>query len=177
MASALPTCEALIPKAKATEGEPIRTSRLEPGESQLDAFDTAALRDALLLPLGPGGSRWYRRGRFDFHTDRPGHAPLEEAAADAVLVVDGIFLLRPELVAHWDYRIFVEVHFAVALERALRRDLALFGSAQAVRVRYQQRYIPGQQLYFAAARPQERADVIVRNEDPANPDLLLPDVG
>jgi hypothetical protein len=67
--------------------------------------------------------------------------------------------------------------FAVALERALRRDLALFGSAEAVRARYQQRYIPGQQMYFAAARPQQRADAIVSNEDPANPELLLPDGG
>ncbi|HZC79485.1 MAG TPA: hypothetical protein VE258_17145 [Ktedonobacterales bacterium] len=36
---------------------------------------------------------------------------------------------------------------------------------------------PGQQLYFAAARPQQHADAIVRNEDPANPALLLPDAG
>lgn len=157
--------------------ERYRRGAASPEGYYLDAFDTAALRDALLLPLGPAGSRWYRRGSFDFHTDRPVHAPLEEAPADAVLVVDGVFLLRPELVAHWDYRIFVEVPFAVALERALRRDLALFGSAQAVRVRYQQRYIPGQRLYFAAAQPQERADAIVRNEDPANPELLLPDAG
>lgn len=143
----------------------------------LDTFDTAALRDALLVPLGPGGSRRYRRASFDFRTDRAVHAPLEEAPADAVLIVDGVFLLRPELVAHWDYRILVEVPFAVVLERALRRDLALFGSAEAVRARYQQRYIPGQQLYFAAERPQQRADAIVRNEDPANPVLLLPDGG
>lgn len=157
--------------------ERYRRGAASPEGYYLDAFDMAALCDALLLPLGPGGSRWYRRGSFDFHTDRPVRAPLEEAPADAVLIVDGVFLLRPELVAHWDYRIFVEVPFAVALERALRRDLALFGSAQAVRVRYQQRYIPGQQLYLSEARPQERADAIVRNEDPANPELLLPDAG
>lgn len=154
-----------------------RRGAASPEGYYLDAFDPAAVCDALLLPLGPGGSRRYRRASFNFRTDRPVHASLEEAAADAVLVVDGVFLLRPELVAHWDYRIFVEVPFAVALERALRRDLALFGSAEAVRARYQQRYIPGQQLYFAAARPQQRADAIVRNEDPANPDLLLPDAG
>jgi uridine kinase len=89
--------------------ERYRRGAASPEGYYLDAFDTAALRDALLLPLGPGGSRWYRCASFDFRTDRAVHAPLEEAAADAVLVVDGVFLLRPELVAHWDYRIFVEV--------------------------------------------------------------------
>jgi uridine kinase len=172
-----PVIRASVDGFHRTRAERYRRGAASPEGYYLDTFDTAALCAALLLPLGPSGSRKYRRGSCDFRTDRPAHAPLEEAPANAVLVVDGVFLLRPELVAHWDYRIFVEVPFAVALERAMRRDLALFGSAEAVRVRYQQRYIPGQQLYFAAARPQERADAIVRNEDPANPELLLPDAG
>ncbi len=155
-----PVIRASVDGFHRTRAERYRRGAASPEGYYLDAFDTAALCAALLLPLGPGGSRKYRRGGFDFRTDRPAH---------------GVFLLRPELVAHWDYRIFVEVPFAVALERALRRDLALFGSAEAVRARYQQRYIPGQQLYFAAARPQQHADAIVRNEDPANPELLLPD--
>ena len=154
-----------------------RRGATSPEGYYLDSFDMDALREALLLPLGPGGSRHYRRAAFDFRTDRPVRAPLGEAPSDAVLVVDGVFLLRPELVALWDYRIFVELPFAVALERAVRRDLALFASAQAVRVRYQQRYLPGQHLYFAAAQPLEHADAIVGNEDLANPRLVLPGDG
>ncbi|MGZ3601508.1 MAG: uridine kinase [Ktedonobacterales bacterium] len=139
----------------------------------LDAFDDAALRDALLLPLGPGGSRRYRRAIFDYRTDRPTLAPKQEAPPNAVLLIDGVFLLRPELVAFWDYRIFVKVSFATALERAMRRDIALFGSGEAVQARYHDRYIPGQHLYFDAAHPQEHADAIVYNEDPDNPRLLF----
>lgn len=37
----------------------------------LDSFDYPLLRDLLLLPLGPAGSRRYRRTVFDFRADTP----------------------------------------------------------------------------------------------------------
>lgn len=138
-----------------------------------DSFDYAALRAALLEPLGPGGSRRYRRVVFDFRTDAPMTVHAEEAPADAVLLFDGVFLLRPELIAMWEYRIFVDAPFEVTLERALRRDVALFGSEDAVRERYLRRYVPGQRLYLATAQPCERADAILVNADPDQPELLF----
>lgn len=144
-----------------------------PGGCYLDSFDNAALRDVLLLPLGPNGSRRYRHAIFDYRTNRPALAPEQEAPPTAVLLVDGVFLLRPELVAFWDYCIFVEVPFATALERAMRRDVALFGSNEAVQTRYHQRYIPGQHLYFETAHPQEHADAIVYNEALDDPRLFF----
>ena len=137
----------------------------------LDAFDYPALRSALLLPLGPLGSRRYRQAVFDFRTDRSLSQPEEEAPMDAVLVLDGVFLLRPELTTLWDYRIWVEVPFNVALHRARQRDVALFGSAEAVETRYHTRYIPAQHLYLETADPREQAEAIVENADPANPVL------
>lgn len=137
----------------------------------LDSFDYPAVRAALLLPLGPAGSGRYQRAVFDFRTDRPLAAPDEAALPNAVLVMDGVFLPRPELDACWDYRIWVEVPFAVALGRARERDVALMGSDEEVLARYQARYIPGQQLYLQTVHPRERADAIVHNEDPVRPRL------
>ncbi len=139
-----------------------------------DAFDYAALQDALLQPLGPTGNRRYRRAVFDFRTDTPLTTDEEHAPLDAVLLVDGVFLLRSALNHLWDYRIFVQVNFEVALRRAMERDQSLFGDAQAVQTRYLQRYIPGQQLYFQRDHPQERADVIIDNNDYASPRLSFP---
>ena len=136
-----------------------------------DSFDYEAARACLLDPLGPGGDRKYRRQVFDYRTDEPAPAPLETAAANAILIVDGIFLLRPELIGRWDFTVFVAVPFSETRRRAETRDAASIGSADAVRRRYDARYIPGQQLYFAEAQPQARADAIVDNTDPDRPSL------
>lgn len=139
----------------------------------MDSFDYEALRSCLLDPLGPGGSREYRAAVFDFRDDRPATGRTALAPKRAVLVFDGVFLLRPELRGCWDVRIFVSVSFSVTLRRALLRDLALFGSADAVERRYRLRYIPGQELYFSEARPEEAADAVIVNDDPAAPVLRM----
>lgn len=139
-----------------------------------DSFDYPSLRAVLLEPLGPQGSRRYRRAVFDFRADAPLATPQEEAPANAVLLFDGVFLLRPKLVDQWDYRILVSVKMDLALQRALQRDLPLFGSAETIRTRYLQRYLPGQRLYYQVTRPYEQADVIVDNNDPSHPQLVFP---
>jgi len=104
-----------------------------------DCFDFAALRKAVLAPAG------------------------------TVVVVDGVFLLSDHLRDCWDLTVFLDVHPAETLRRALVRDVALFGSEAVVRERYEHRYLPGQRLYRAMVNPTEVADVVVDNDDPAGP--------
>lgn len=137
-----------------------------------DSFNYQALTASLLTPLGPGGSRQYVRAVFDYRTDSEVQIPIQVAEADAVLLFDGVFLLRSELMEYWDYTIFVEAAFEVTLARAERRDAVLFGSVEEIRRRYKQRYIPGQKIYFDECRPKERAQVVVDNNDPQNPIIL-----
>jgi uridine kinase len=136
-----------------------------------DSFDHAAVIKSILAPLGPGGSLEYRTAAFDFRTDAPVRSETRAAPSDAILLFDGIFLLGPELRGHWDFAIFVRAGFETTLERALLRDLPLFGSEEAVRRRYRDRYIPGETLYLERCRPRELADVVVDNDDPAAPSL------
>lgn len=136
-----------------------------------DSFDYPALVDALLEPLGPGGTRRYRRAVFDFRADAPVGSRHEEAAAGAILLFDGVFLLRPELREYWEFSIFVRAGFEVTIARAAVRDRRLFGSAAEVRRRYEQRYVPGQRLYLAEARPEGWASVVIDNDDPTRPRL------
>lgn len=136
---------------------------LSPEGYYLDSFDYPALRSQLLGPLGPHGSRHYRTSVFDFRTDTPISSEAAHADAQAILIFDGVFLQRPELADLWDSVIFVDIPFEVSLQRALTRDLALFGSEAVIRERYQQRYIPGQRLYFAQCQPRERADLVIEN--------------
>ena len=152
----------------------LRRGSLSPEGYYEDSFDYAALNALLLEPLGPQGNGRYRRAVFDFRTDTPQVAPLQEAPAHAVLLFDGVFLLRPELLQQWDYRIFVYVKMEQALQRALRRDLPLFGSEEVLRERYLQRYQPGQRLYYQVAHPHAQADVLVDNNDPRSPQMFFP---
>ena len=134
-----------------------------------DSFDYDALRRVLLDPLGPDGDRRYQSAVYDLDTDTALSPPVTTASADAVLLLDGVFLLRPELAGRWDLSIFVSAAFEQVLERARIRDLARFGSAAEVERRFRTRYIPAQKLYFAAACPAEHADVVVHNDEPRQP--------
>ena len=134
-----------------------------------DSFDFDALHQVLLDPLGPDGDRRFRPAVYDRDTDTALSPPVATAAADAVLLFDGVFLLRPELVDRWDLRIFVSAAFEETLARARIRDLVSLGSAARVEQRFRNRYLPSQQHYFDAVRPTDLADIVVHNDEPERP--------
>jgi uridine kinase len=138
-----------------------------------DSFDYRALRESLLKPLGAGGNRRIRRRVFDFRTDEPAYSRLETAPREAVLLFDGVFLLRQELDGLWDFSLFVDAPFRETLQRAAIRDAAMFGSEATVIRRYAARYVPGQQIYYETERPQSRASVVMDNADPDRPKLTF----
>ena len=137
-----------------------------------DSFDYETLVESLLTPLGPGGSRCYRAAVFDYRTNSAVPIKAHVAEENAILLFDGVFLLRPEVAASWDFTVFVDASFEVTLARAQERDAVYLGSRDEVRRRYEQRYIPGQKLYFAECRPRERAQVVIDNGDPSNPIII-----
>ena len=141
-----------------------RRGRLSPEGYFHDAFDYARLNEALLDPLSFGGSLEFRRAIFDFRSDQPVDAPLERTTPDSILVFDGVFLLRPELRARWDFSIFLRIDFEMALARALKRGAQSFDSADELEQRYRTRYFPAQRLYFADAEPERWASVVVESE-------------
>jgi len=87
----------------------------------------------------------------------------------AILVIDGVFLLRPELRELWTFSVYLRVSPEETLRRAHRRDLGLFGSAEEVERRYLGRYLPGQALYRQEADPEARAHILVDNEQTDEP--------
>lgn len=131
--------------------------------------NVGALCRVLLDPLGPGGNRRIQRAVYDKATDSAVSPPATTAARDAVLLFDGVFLLRKELFDRWELRIFVSATFENALERSRIRDQTPLMSADEVEQRYRRRYIPSQQFYFETTRPSELADIIVYNDDPQRP--------
>ncbi|MGW3347379.1 cytidylate kinase family protein [Nonomuraea rubra] len=154
----------LVPRAQR-----YRRGRYSAEGCYFDAHDHAALCRVLLDPLGPGGDRSFRHTAYDRATDTPSCPPPTTAPADAVLLFDGVFLLRPELVDRWDLRIFVSVPFEQTVARAQDRGTALAESPADIERSWRDRYIPSQQLYFATARPTDHADIIVYNDQLQRP--------
>ena len=137
-----------------------------------DSFDYPALRSALLNPLGPGGNGRHRSALFDQTTDSAVIGEPRDAGADAILLFDGLFLLRPEIGACWDLHVFLDVPFGETLQRMLVRDARSGLSDDDVRRRFAVRYRPGEERYLREMRPRERAAIVIDNTDPAQPAIV-----
>ncbi len=94
--------------------------------------------------------------------------PWRARTDDAVLVVDGIFLQRPELADVWDLVVWLEVPDAERVHRMARRD----GGVDDVADPVQQRYLGAQRIYRETCDPAGSADVVVDNSDWSAPRIV-----
>jgi uridine kinase len=138
-----------------------------------ETWDNEAIRDRLLIPLGPDGDRRYTAGLRDTSAQTALELSVAVAADDAVLLADGAFLQRPELDACWDLRIYVEITFDEVLRRGIARDQQWMPSPEAAEHRYRTRYIPAERLYVDQLQPQARAQIVVNNQEPAKPVIAV----
>ena len=147
-----------------------RRGRLSAEGYYRDAFDTEALLGRLLRPFAAGAGHVATQV-FDHATDE-----VAEAACDvpprAVLVVDGVFVLREPLRDHWSLAVHLRVSPEETLRRALVRDVGVLGDAAEVEQRYRRRYLPAEQMYRADCDPAGHADVVIDNDDPAAPRVV-----
>lgn len=134
-----------------------------------DSFDFDTLHRVLLDPLGPDGDRNFQAAVYDRDADAALSAHITTADPNAVLLFDGVFLLRPELIDRWDLRIFVSAGFEETLARARIRDTAAMGSVSRVDERFRDRYLPSQQHYFDAVHPTDLANIVVHNDELERP--------
>jgi uridine kinase len=81
--------------------------------------------------------------------------------AGAIVLVEGVFLFRPEVVPLLDLKVWLEISFEDALARALERDADAMGGEDGVRERYATRYFPGQRLHLERDRPRDHADLVI----------------
>ena len=120
-----------------------------------NAFDIKRIREGLV-----GG---FRRGQtmlcsIDPITQIDHSAELVPVGDQAILIVDGVFALRPELRDLWDVRVWLEIDPQLSELRATARDGETL-----------ERYRLSEQLYLAEACPQQIADIIVDNDDVSTP--------
>lgn len=133
-----------------------------------DAYDLDALRELVLRPLGPGGSRRYAEHVHDLATDavQPRFAT---APPDAIVLFAATFLQRGALRDDWDEVLWLDVPEPVATARGVARDAAALGGADAAEAAYASRYMAACRIYLAEEAPRDRASIVVDHADPERP--------
>ncbi|WP_426530223.1 uridine kinase [Bradyrhizobium sp. McL0615] len=144
--------------------------RYSPDGFYLDSYDYASFRRLLLEPLSPGGSGQYVAKQFDLDNDRRFDLYPQQAGPTAALIVDGIFLHRPELRSSWDLSIFLKVDFDVSLPRGAARGQSF--DAIDPNLPPHQRYVGGQARYLAECVPERQADIVIDYNDLEVPRIL-----
>lgn len=149
-----------------------RRGRESPEGYYYDAFNYEAFIEAVLLPLQPGGDRKIRPTLINLNASLDLQPEYVSVAEDAIILCEGVFLMRPELFDYWDILIFIDVSLETALRRAIERDLQMLGSYEQVRYMYEKRYFAGQRIYFERCHPIQRANLIIDNNDFRNPVVI-----
>lgn len=131
-----------------------------------DSFDYSTFRRVLIEPFRLGEGAAFVTAAFDHRRDATVPAKWRTGPRDAILIVDGIFLNRPELRGLWNYSIWLDVPDAVREQRLLARDGP--GGVGP-------RYSGGMALYLAEAKPRAAASAIIDNADFDHPRRVFAD--
>jgi uridine kinase len=131
-----------------------------PAEDADYGFAYGQLVEEVLVPAREGRAVHARLRVKDWERDawEDGHVVV---APGAIVLLEGVFLFTPEVAPLLDLKVWLEISFEDALERALVRDAAAMGGEDGVRERYATRYFPGQRLHLERDRPRESADLVI----------------
>lgn len=142
-----------------------RAGRFSPEGYYRDAFDTALFRRVLAEPFRMGGSTGFQLAAFDRDRDAPLESEWSTGPDDAVLIVDGPFLQRPELRGLWNSTIWLDADPAERQRRLVARDGADPDPESPANLRRS----GAMRLYVRDTSPNTAASAIVDNTDPDAP--------
>jgi uridine kinase len=81
----------------------------------------------------------------------------------SVVLVEGIFLFKPQYRKYFDLAIWIECSFPTALARAIDRAQEGLSPANTIAA-YDTIYFPAQRIHLAQDKPREHADLIFEND-------------
>lgn len=148
-----------------------RQGRTSPRGYYEDAYDFDSLRDLVLVPLGPGGSRRCATKVHDLASDAVDRR-WADVPDDAVVLFAATFVQRGELRRFWDEVVHLDAPETVAQQRGVDRDADALGGAAAARAAHESRYTAAYRIYRAEERPVERASILIDHTDPRHPEIL-----
>lgn len=126
-----------------------RRAALDPRQGYDGYFDWARLREQVLGPVRAGRAARYQR--YDWERGELGG--WREIGPGPVVIVEGVYVTRPELDRCHDFTVFVDT----AREVCLRRLRARGENPE----EWIMKWRAAEDYYLTATRPQDRADLVV----------------
>lgn len=142
----------------------------EPDKYYENTFDFARLKTEILTPIRDEGSLDVSITCLDLVADTwsvDRHFVVKE---ESIVLIDGLFLFRPEMSHFLDLIVFLDVTESTVLERANSRDVPVHGLG--IITKYETKYLPAQRKYLEDFPPETNADVIIDNNDWSNPIVI-----
>ncbi|MER5468127.1 hypothetical protein [Streptomyces sp. NPDC002685] len=127
---------------------------LTPAQGYDRYFDWQRLRDDVLTPLTAGRAAHYRR--YDWSTGALATDGECGVARHGIVLVEGVYTARPELVDHYDLVVYVDT----PPDESMRR-LRVRGDDHGP-IDWEARWRLAEEHYLITTRPRERADLVVR---------------
>ena len=90
----------------------------------------------------------------------------------SVVLVEGIFLFKPQYRKYFDLAIWIDCSFPTALARAIDRAQEGLSPANTIAA-YDTIYFPAQKIHLAQDKPRENADLIFENDTYYSSDFAL----
>lgn len=119
-------------------------------------WEWARMRAQVLEPLSQDRPGRYQR--YDWETDAP--AEWHDVPVGGTLIVEGVSSMRDELGIYWDFAIWLDCPHDIRLQRGVVRD------GEALRSQWTDVWIPEEDAYFHAQRPDKKADLIIDSSMP-----------
>ncbi len=113
-------------------------------------WELSTFANRVLEPLIAGITAKHQR--YDWRTDTFGE--WFELVPNGVVIVEGVSALRPDLRDYWHVSAWVDCPRDLRLERGVARD------GEAIRSKWEDLWMPGEDEYFERDRPRESASFI-----------------
>lgn len=130
-----------------------------------DSYNYNKLKELLIQPI-KNLETTCKTAYFDCGLNESIEVEDSSITKNTILIIEGIFLFRPELIDFWDLKIFLDVNFETSLARNISRSNL---KKSEIEEQYFKRYIQGQKLYLNESYPKAKSDILIDNNDFENP--------
>jgi len=133
-------------------------------------FDINTIIKKLLIPIRDKGNFSTTLTLLNLHTDKYETRKHFSFSKNTIVIFEGVFLFRKELIPYIDYKIFIDIPFKESMDRAIARDVPIFG--ERIIKKYNEKYLPAQKKYLEEFSPAKVADIIIDNINWEYPKIL-----